>query len=264
MGEEPPISGDSGICNVFFSHCNLQCVYCQNHQISNNEIEIESVSLEKVIEQITKILNTGVRSLGFVSPSHQIPQMTRIIDAIRAKGYNPIIVYNTNSYDTVETIALLESYVDVYLADFKYADNSLGEELSGIKKYADFATLAIREMITQKGTSLLLDDQGIALKGVIIRHLVLPGHPENSIEVLNRLADMSDSKITLSLMSQYYPAYKAMEFPALNRSLQQKEYQRIVDYLDCLGFKNGWIQELESQDTYQPDFNNEHPFEKTN
>jgi putative pyruvate formate lyase activating enzyme len=190
--------------------------------------------------------------------------MIQIIDAVRAKGYDPIIVYNTNSYDSPEVIELLEPYVDVYLADYKYADNLIGERLSGIKNYSHYALPSIRAMIKQKGTELLLDDQGIALKGVIVRHLVLPGQQENSIEVLNSLADMSDSKITLSLMSQYYPAFKAKEIPALNRGLQQEEYQRIVDYLDYLGFENGWIQELESQDTYQPDFNNDHPFEKTN
>lgn len=260
-GEEPPVSGEHGICNVFFSHCNLQCLYCQNHQISCNTHSFESISLQDTVNQICKLLDTGIRSLGFVSPSQQIPQMIQIIQRVRDRGYNPVIVYNTNSYDKVETLRELETWVDVYLADLKYSNEELGQTLSGVKNYNSIAIPAIQEMIRQKGISLALDNEGIAIKGVMIRHLVLPGFIDNSIKILDQIADMLDSKITLSLMSQYYPAFRASEIPNLSRTLHASEYQRVVDYLQFLEINNGWVQELESHDNYQPDFENDHPFE---
>lgn len=260
-GEEPPVSGTEGICNVFFAHCNLQCVYCQNHQISGNKLPAKKIKLEETVNRIIELLDTGISSLGFVSPSHQIPQMVNIINGIKEKGYDPVIVYNTNSYDNTETLKQLESYVDVYLADLKYSHDEIARNFSGIKYYNTVAIPAIQEMITQKGTDLVLDDKGIAMKGVIIRHLVLPGYTDNSIEVLNQVVDLLNPKISLSLMAQYYPAFKAFEMPPLDREVQQKEYQRVVDYLGFLGIEKGWVQKLESKDNYKPDFNQKHPFE---
>ncbi len=262
-GEEPPISGTEGICNVFFAHCNLQCVYCQNHQISGNKLPAKKISLEETVNRIIELLDTGISSLGFVSPSHQIPQMISIINGIKEKGYDPVIVYNTNSYDSTETLKQLESYVDVYLADLKYSHDDIARNFSGIDNYNTVAIAAIQEMITQKGTALVLDNKGVAVKGVIIRHLVLPGHTDNSIEVLNQVVDLLNPKISLSLMAQYYPVYKAFEMPPLDREIQQNEYQRVVHYLDFLGFEKGWVQKLESKDDFKPDFYQKHPFEKT-
>ncbi len=259
-GEEPPISGEKGICNVFFSHCNLQCIYCQNHQISQNSLSSPILSLEEATSTICAFLETGIRSLGFVSPSHQIPQMLRIISAVRERGYNPVIVYNTNSYDKVETLRDMAPWVDIYLADMKYADEKMGRQLSGVKGYPHIAMKALQEMVRQKGTTLQLDEQGIAVSGVIIRHLVLPGYVENSIGVLNEMATQVNTKITVSLMAQYYPAFKARKRPPLNRRLYTFEYQKVVDHLDQLGFENGWIQALESSDNYQPDFEKGDPF----
>ena len=148
-GEEPPISGTKGICNVFFAHCNLQCVYCQNHQISKNTTNVDrfQYTLEAAVSEIINILDSGIQSLGFVSPSHQIPQMISIIEALWQKGYKPIVVFNTNSYDKVSTLQQLDEYVDVYLADYKYSENKLCERVSHIRDYQPVAIDDIDEMV---------------------------------------------------------------------------------------------------------------------
>ncbi len=261
-GEEPPVSGEKGICNVFFSHCNLSCIYCQNFQISNNnKIYPVASDYQKTVEQIVYCLEKGASGLGFVSPSHQIPQMVSLIDKVRSLGFNPTIVYNTNGYDDPGTLKTIEDYVDVYLVDFKYSDSSVAKELSDVSDYPEIALKAIQEMIRQKGVSLTYSTEGLAKQGVIIRHLVLPGYIDNSIGVMNMIADFLDPKIALSLMSQYYPAGGALKHDKLNRTLKVEEYQRVVDYIEFLGFDNGWIQEMDSKNNYQPDFDKETPFE---
>lgn len=261
-GEEPPISGPKGICNVFFAHCNLQCVYCQNSQISNNETNTIRFkhTLDDVVLQITAILDAGIQSLGFVSPSHQIPQMISIIEALWQKGYKPIVVFNTNSYDKVSTLQQLKNYVDVYLADYKYADNNLGKRFSQISDYQDIALEAIKEMVRQKGLELIINKGGIAEKGVIVRHLVLPGQIANSCKVLKNISVFIDSKINLSLMSQYYPAGDADKYSGLNRTLTEAEYNEIVDFMEECNFENGWVQDLDSENNYRPDFDKSNPF----
>lgn len=261
-GEEPPISGTKGICNVFFAHCNLQCVYCQNHQISNNTSNVDRFryTLEAAVSEIIKILDNGIQSLGFVSPSHQIPQMISIIEALWQKGYKPIVVFNTNSYDKVSTLKQLDKYVDVYLADYKYSENKLGETLSHIPDYQPVAIDAIDEMVRQKGVELQLNSEGIAEKGVIIRHLVLPGRIANSRQVLKNISIFIDPKINLSLMSQYYPAADACKYLDLNRTLTEAEYNEIVDFMEDCNFENGWVQDLDSENNYRPDFDHSNPF----
>lgn len=260
-GEEPVISGSNGICNVFFGRCNLSCKFCQNHQISKNKGDVLAVAttVEKVVEQIIEILLTGCHSVGFVSPTHYTPHVQLIIDALRKRGYHPVFVYNTNCYDHVEVLKSLEGYIDVYLPDFKYADSSLALKLSGIKNYREIAGKAFLEMFRQKGATLRLNEEGLAESGIIVRHLVLPGFLENSIEVLRILADVSIS-LSVSLMSQYNPLLSVAGFPELSRKLYKEEYELVVNEFERLGFYKGWLQEFESSDTYLPDFENPLPF----
>lgn len=263
-GEEPPISGDIGICNVFFAHCNLQCVYCQNYQISDNSSDIQKfhISLEEATQQIIQILDTGVQALGFVSPSHFVAQMIEIIELLHKKGYFPTIVYNTNAYDNVETLKILEKYVDIYLPDFKYSNNQIAVKYSKAPNYRRIATEAIKEMLRQKGDFLYLNSKGYAESGVIIRHLVLPNNVENSIEVLDIIANEFSKQVHISLMSQYYPTYKSFEFEELSRTINEFEYNQVVDKINELGLYNGWVQEFESKDYYRPNFENSNPFEE--
>ncbi len=261
-GEEPVISGDKGICNIFFTNCNLQCIYCQNHQISCNALDFSSQkkSLETVLKEIASILSTGINHVGFVSPSHFVPHVKVIVNSLRAIGLNPTFVYNTNGYDRPETIRGLKDYIDVYLPDFKYADEELGRKYSDVKNYPQVALASIKEMLKQKGIDLPLNNDGYAMQGVIIRHLVLPSHPQNSIRVLEVIDKELSSKLHISLMSQYYPTYKVSHHEFLGRVVNSTEYASVVRELEYLGFENGWVQELSSHEHYRPDFDLEHPF----
>jgi len=261
-GEEPVLSGDKGICNIFFTNCNLQCIYCQNHQISCNALDYsgQKMELREIIRQIVHILFTGINHIGFVSPSHFIPQVKVIIITLRALGLNPVFVYNTNAYDHPEGIRGLENYIDIYLPDFKYSEADLGKRYSDVKDYPGTALAAMKEMLRQKGTGLPLDQNGYAIKGMIIRHLVLPGHPENSIDVLRTIAKELSKELHISLMSQYYPTFRVNHQEFLGRTLKPKEYERVVNELEELGFENGWVQELSSQRNYRPDFEKKQPF----
>jgi putative pyruvate formate lyase activating enzyme len=262
-GEEPVISGRDGICNIFFTHCNLQCIYCQNHQISDNLLNVQSfqMSLELVIRKIQSFLDQGIQRVGFVSPSHFIPQVRVIIDVIKSLGYNPVWVYNTNCYDTVDTLRTLEGLIDVYLPDFKYMDPALAKQYSDAPDYPKVASLAIKEMYRQKGSVLHLSDENTAESGIIVRHLVLPGQLENSKRILRYLAEEVSPKLHISLMSQYYPVPEVMHLSNLKRSLTPQEYESVVSEMENLGLINGWVQELESTENYRPDFKKDHPFE---
>jgi putative pyruvate formate lyase activating enzyme len=263
-GEEPVISGERGICNIFFSHCNLQCIYCQNHQISRNDSEETSMTLDEVILNVTEIMNRGINSVGFVSPSHMVDQVKDIMDAINHTGRRPVYVWNSNGYDWVKTLKTLEGSIDVYLPDFKYADDMLGRSLSGIDNYPRIAISAIKEMIRQRGTSITLNDEGVIESGVIIRHLILPGHVENSKACLRIIADELSTSVHISLMSQYHPIPGMRDHPELNRTITREEYEEVVEEFEKLGFYRGWTQELESESNYNPDFDRDHPFEIEN
>jgi putative pyruvate formate lyase activating enzyme len=263
-GEEPVISGDNGICNIFFSRCNIQCVYCQNYQISRNSGEVlnHRHELREILEQIVAILDTGVEAVGFVSPSHNIPQVIVIIKALKKIGRNPIIVFNTGGYDKVSSIQLLNGLVDVYLPDFKYMDDSLAVSLSDAPFYSKYASKAIGEMYRQKGSTILTNANNYAESGLIIRHLVLPGYVENSISVLQYIAQEISVNVHLSLMSQYYPNDFVTEHPNLKRTISANEYKTVIREMERLGFSKGWIQEPNSSEFYQPDFLLKHPFEQ--
>lgn len=263
-GEEPVISGKNGICNVFFGHCNLQCIFCQNHQISQNGTPIaHSGTLDEITEKIITCLDKGCTSVGFVSASHMIPQMVMIINALHRWQRYPTIIYNSNGYDKVESLRRLEGLVDIYLPDFKYSDNELGRKFSDVKNYQEIVVAALKEMHRQMGSRLITDENEIAIRGMIIRHLVLPGHIQNSIDALHLIERELSSKVTISLMSQYYPAAGAIAHKTLGRSVTKDEYNRVCEAMELIGFVNGWIQDLESQQEFRPDFFHDHPFEKS-
>jgi putative pyruvate formate lyase activating enzyme len=262
-GEEPVISGKKGICNIFFPHCNLQCIYCQNHDISGNDgiIHPKEFSFEEVISKICETLHDTENIVGFVSPSHYIPQMLAIIRGIKATGANPVFVYNTNGYDTVDSLKMLEGIIDVYLPDFKYFEPELAFRYSQATNYPSIAGAALKEMYRQKGSTLILDENGVAQSGIIVRHLVLPNAIEQSIDVLRYIAEEISPKLHISLMSQYYPTESVLKHKHLGRSISQGEYEKIVTAFHDLGFYRGWVQNLASQASFRPNFMDEQPFE---
>lgn len=260
-GEEPALSGSRGICNVFFAHCNLSCCFCQNHQISRNTKQSDQwlSDYEVITQRIIEILDQGITILGFVSPTHQIPQMVIIIEKLNLLGYRPRIVYNTNCYDSPNTLRLISDYVDIYLPDIKYIDNALASKYSDAPSYSYHAVKALREMLWQKGTSLTIDKNGIVEQGVIVRHLVLPGHTTDSIRVIRELNEISN-RITISLMSQFTPS--SDESNCISRTLTPKEYETVIKEMESLGFHRGWIQNMESNSYYLPNFSKKNPFKE--
>jgi Uncharacterized Fe-S protein PflX, homolog of pyruvate formate lyase activating proteins len=262
-GEEPVISGPDGICNIFFSGCNLHCIFCQNHEISRpgGDAVRSSQSLESVIGQVEKILASGTRAVGFVSPSHVVPQVRAIIRGLRARGLNPTTIYNTNSYDKPEVIDSLDGLIDVYLPDYKYVTPEIADEFSDAPGYPDIALKAIKRMYYQKGSTLQIDDESRATSGMLIRHLVLPGHAGESKKVLRSIAGELSTGVHLSLMSQYHPTPFVKDHLTLSRSLYKEEYEMASEAMENIGFRNGWVQDMDSFKNYRPDFSKEDPFE---
>jgi len=261
-GEEPAISGPHGICNVFFAHCNMQCVYCQNYQISDNRSEMPGrpMPIDTIVDRIRELLEQGATSVGFVSPSHCIPQMRQIVAALEAEGNRPTVVMNTNAYDTVPTLRTLENVVDVYLPDLKYMDRQLAGRLSHAPDYPRAAAAALKEMFRQKGARLERDSDGIARNGLIVRHLVLPGQTTNSKQCLDFIAHALSPEVYVSLMAQYRPTPRVGHRHRLSRRIRPEEYREVVRHLDKLGLQNGWTQERNSTDHYVPDFAAAQPF----
>lgn len=262
-GEEPVISGNNGICNIFFSGCNLRCLFCQNHEISRplSGITNTGKDLVTVLDKIEEILYYGINAVGFVSPSHVVPLVKVIINGLHSRNIKPVTIYNTNSYDKVETIRSLDGLIDVYLPDYKYVTRELALEYSDAEDYPSVAFKAIKEMYYQKGSTLRTDENGVAENGMLIRHLVLPGHSEESKLVLRLIAEELSPGVHLSLMSQYHPTYLVNAHPVLNRTLYKEEYEAVVEEMNKLGFRNGWVQDMDSNVNYRPDFRRENPFE---
>ena len=261
-GEEPVVSGVRGICNVFFRHCNLQCLYCQNKDISRNDtISAQPYgSLQAVLDRIEVVLRSSENSVGFVSPSHRISQVIAIMNGLHERNINPTYVYNSNGFDSFETMEKMRHRIDVFLPDFKYADADLGFKLSGVKNYPEKAIKTLKIMYYEMGSSLQTDDKECVVRGLIVRHLVLPGFIENSKRALEILADELSPNIHLSLMSQYFPIGK-MPYENLNRCLYPEEYEEVVNYAQSLGFHRGWTQELSSSGDYHPRFDKADSFE---
>ena len=262
-GEEPVISGENGICNIFFTGCNLHCLYCQNHEISRygSKTGSEGINLEGILERIMKMLSEGIQTVGFVSPSHVVPVVRAIIKGLNSRGCKPVTVYNTNGYDKPETIRSLDGLIDIYLPDYKYVTNKIALEYSDAGDYPEIALKAIKEMYYQKGSPLITDENENSVNGLLIRHLVLPGHAEESKKVLVSIAEELSPGVHLSLMSQYHPTELVRHHEVLNRTLYKKEYESVVEKMEELGFRNGWVQDMDSNLNYMPDFSKENPFE---
>ena len=251
--EEPCISGEKGSGTVFFSNCNMNCVYCQNYEISQ-EGKGKEITTLNLADIFLKQQAKGVNNINLVTPTSYVYQIIEAIKIAKNKGLTIPIIYNTNSYENIETIKLLNGYIDVFLPDLKYAENELGKKYSKVENYFETATEAIKEMIKQVGAPKF-DDEGIIQKGVIIRHLVLPNHIENSKKVLRWIKDNLPNDIYVSIMAQYFPTYKAKDIQELNRKLTREEWQEIEDYVDELEFENGFIQELgEHEEEYVPNW----------
>lgn len=248
--EEPCISGKKGSGTVFFSNCNMNCVFCQNYEISQQGKGRE-ISIEDLAEIFIKQQEKNVENINLVTPTSYVPQIIEAIKIAREKGLKIPIVYNTNGYEKVETLKMLEGYIDIYLPDLKYSDDLLAKRLSKVDNYFQIATNAIKEMYRQTGRAIF-NDYGIMQKGMIIRHLVLPNHILNSRRVLKWINDnMSD--VYVSVMAQYFPTYKAKEIEDINRKLTKEEYEKIENYLYRLNLENGYIQELgEHEEEYVP------------
>lgn len=264
-GEEPPICGKKGICNLFFVHCNLHCIFCQNHDISGAEVNPELIRWNEVgaiCDKIEETLKETENILGFVSPAHYAYWVPVIMEELHKRGLYPTVVYNTNGYDSIEALRMVGDYVDIYLPDMKYMDGDLALRYSHAKDYPEVAQKALKEMFYQKGSGLPTDDDGLAYRGMIVRHLVMPGQVENSLRVLDWMAEELSLNLHISLMSQYTPM-KGVNLPdELNRTITEEEYNRVVDHFYELGFHNGWVQEFTSQDNYTPSFEEEESFEK--
>ena len=249
--EEPCISGDKGSGTVFFSNCTMNCIFCQNYEISQLG-KGKEISIEELANIFIKQQEKGVHNINLVTPTSYVYQIIEAIKIAKAKGLNIPIVYNTNGYENIETIKALNGYVDVYLPDLKYAEEKLAIEYSGAKNYFEVATNAIKEMIKQVG-NIKLNEDGIIQKGVIIRHLVLPNHIENSKKVLLWIKQNLPNDIYVSIMAQYFPTYKAKENQKLNRKLTKKEWEQIEKYVEEIDIENGFIQELgDHEEEYVP------------
>ncbi len=261
-GEEPAVGGAAGICNVFFSHCNMQCVYCQNYQISRNSRfdADKSYEFEVLYRMIAECMEKhGTNRVGFVSPSHNVPQVIELAGRLKEDFPGIVTVYNTNSYERPEVIKEVAQFIDIFLPDFKYFDDRLARKYSKVKDYFHYASGSIAAMLATKGEPLF-DDNGYMVSGVIIRHLILPGETEDSVKVLEYIATHWGTQVYLSLMAQYYPVLET-RYENLNRKLTGDEYEKVIDKVMELGFENGWIQELDSAEVYLPDFTKEKPFE---
>jgi len=263
FGEEPPISGTKGSGTIFFAGCNLRCVFCQNYQISQEFQQgvTQILTTDELATEMLRLQDKGAHNINFVSPSHMIFQMADAIQLAKGKGLAIPVVYNSNGYDSVDALRQVRGLVDIYLPDIKYMDNGLGKQFSAVRDYAEVIPGVLREMLDQVG-HLEVDAEGVAVRGLLVRHLVLSGQLENSRACLRFLADLSP-RTFISIMSQYSPQYKACDYPAINRSLTEAEYDEITEYALDLGLENAFIQELESQEHFLPDFREESPFNAT-
>lgn len=272
-GEEPPISGKDGIVNIFFSNCNLKCIYCQNWQISSQphpqSISREEMGVDCIVEDVCRLLTStykrgdgGEALLGFVTAAHYVYAVPQIVAAVRRRGFSPTVVYNSSGYESVEALRTLEGCVDVYLPDLKYMDSRLAADYSHAPDYPEVACAALAEMKRQVGASLKLDDEGVAYRGMLVRHLVLPGAVDNSLRCLDWLADNMPLSLNLSLMAQYFPPCPDLPSP-LDRTITADEYAAVLSHAEALGFSNIWSQELGANSNYRPDFSRQgNPFEQ--
>ncbi len=263
-GEEPVISGRRGSGTIFFGNCNMRCVYCQNHQISQDwrAQRSQTVDSHRLAESMLYLQDElDCHNINLVSPSHFVPQIMRALLTAVPAGLRLPLVYNTASYDSVASLSALDGVVSIYLADLRYASEKWGRKYSRVSGYVAKSRAAIREMQRQVG-ALQVDSYGVAWKGLIIRHLILPNGLAGSRESLAWLVAEVSPEITVSVMSQYYPAHRARQTPLLSRQISIPEYTAVLEMLDGLGIENGWIQDMDAPKNYLPDFSRQgHPFD---
>lgn len=255
FGEEPVLSGTNGAGNIFLGNCNLRCVYCQNFVISQNpKVENKNeVSVERLAEIMIELQKQGSHNIGLVSPTHFSVPILKSIRIASQLGLNLPIIYNTNAYDSVEVLKLYKDVIDIYLPDFKYGNDNNGRVYSKVNDYFDKAKLAIKEMYNQVGSELVYEN-GVVVRGLIVRHLILPNDLSETEEVFKFIAEELDKKIHISLMTQYFPTNRAEKHILINRKIRYGEFMRAVELMDKYGLDNGWMQELESSEYYRPSF----------
>ena len=249
-GEEPPLVGEKGTGAIFFSGCNLHCVFCQNYQISQEGLG-KNYSLEDLVKIMLSLQEKGAVSLDLVSPTVWWPKIKEALIRAKKQALKIPIIWNSNAYESVEALKEFKGLVDIYLPDFKYGDDAIAWKYSRAKNYSQVASRALQEMWSQVG-------QG----GLIVRHLILPNNLKNSFRALELMAKISP-EITLSLMRQYVPVYRAKEYPEINRRVTEEEWQKVFAYSQKLGFHQGWVQD-EEDSSFLPDFQKDNPFVEVN
>ena len=239
--EEPSISGSNGSGTIFFSNCNLKCCYCQNKEISTDGFGKE-ITIERLTEMMLELEEKHANNINLVTPTHYVPSIIEAIKLARKKGLSIPIVYNTSGYESVETLKLLEGYIDIYLTDFKYFDNKLGKYLSKCSNYFEVASKALEEMYRQTGKNIFNKD-GLMTKGIIVRCLVLPTKSNDTKKIIDYLYKKYQDNIYLSIMNQYTPVNFIKDYPYLNKTISEDEYNDVIDYAIDLGIKNAYMQE---------------------
>lgn len=256
MWEEPCISGEKGSGTVFFSGCNMGCVYCQNYNIAQGRAG-KIISVERLAEIFIELHNKNAHNINLVTPSHYIPHIVEAVKNSKLNGLCIPIVYNTGSYEKTDCLNMLEDIVNIYLPDLKYMDESIAKKYSNCTDYFYYASRAIKEMLKQVGEPEF-DDDGIMRKGVIVRHMMLPGFLEDSKSIIRYLYETYGDKIFISIMNQYTPLEHISKYPEINRKITNEEYEELVDYAVGLGVENGFIQEGDTQlESFIPEFNGE-------
>jgi putative pyruvate formate lyase activating enzyme len=262
MGEEPCFSGTRGSGNIFFSGCACHCLFCQNWQISNAHGKGEVIHPEAFYQIALKLIEQGVHNLNFVTPDHFWPHIEALCLRLRDEGVQIPFLFNSSGYQLPAMVARYATHMDIFLPDFKFADPVLARQVMRDERYPEIALEALRLMVAEKGFLEPFDPSGIELakRGVLVRHLVLPGHLENTRQVLDLLREEFGRWIPLSLMSQYTPIPASQSRPPFDRMLTPDEYQAAVDHARMLEFENLLIQPLEPTDDFLPDFERDHPF----
>ena len=240
--EEPPISGTRSSGTVFFSGCTGRCRFCQNYPISQYGYGKE-VTVERLTEMMLELQHKGAHNINFVTPTHFVPIILAALPLAIDKGLNLPLVYNTSGYERVQTLRLLEDVVDIWLPDAKYASNDIAQQMSGLENYVGVNRLALSEIYRQVGSELVLDEEGIAQRGLIIRHMVLPGNLSGTDRVLQWIADELSPRVHVSLMDQYFPAYRVLDHPLLGRKITSQEYASALEAFDTAGLERGWCQD---------------------
>ncbi len=260
FGEEPVLSGTKGVGNIFFGNCNLKCIYCQNFEISQKpkSEKYKEVTHNRLAEIMIELQSAnggkGCHNIGLVSPTHFSAVILKSIYIAAKQGLHLPIIYNTNGYDSVEMLKLYDGVVDIYLPDFKYGNNDYAKKYSLVDNYFEKTKEAIKEMFHQVGDELVYDGD-VVVRGLIIRHLILPNDLSETEKVFRFIAEELSTKVHISLMSQYYPTNKAYKDILIDRAIRNSEYEKALELLDKFGLHNGWIQELDSQQNYRPNFN---------